>query len=155
MSTGAGKSTTISLLTGLFRPTSGDATIYGHSITQDVAAARRSIGICPQQNVLFENLTVQEHIYFFQRLKGLRPTLEGARNMAREIGLDDFFHVTSSALSGGNKRKLCVVAALCGSPQFLVLDEPTSGMVRWIVLFRSFFACLLACLKRWGSWLNV
>ncbi|KAL7574063.1 hypothetical protein ACA910_015641 [Epithemia clementina (nom. ined.)] len=125
---GAGKTTTISLLTGLYQPTSGDATIYGHSITKNVEAARLSIGICPQQNVLFEHLTVEEHIYFFQRLKGIRPTEQEARRMAHEIGLDDFFHVKSSALSGGNKRKLCVAAALCGDPKFLVLDEPTSGM---------------------------
>jgi len=125
---GAGKSTTISMLTGLFRPTSGDATIFGHSITEDVSEARRSIGICPQQNVLFDSLTVMEHIYFYQRLKGIRPSRDDARNKAEEIGLEDFFHVTSAALSGGNKRKLCVASALCGNPKFLVLDEPTSGM---------------------------
>jgi ABC transporter len=126
--TGAGKTTVISILTGLFAPTSGDASIYGHSIVKNTAEARRSIGICPQQNVLFERLTVLEHIFFFTRIKGIRDlTMDQAKAQALEIGLGEFLYTTAAALSGGNKRKLCVAVALCGDPKFLVLDEPTSG----------------------------
>ena len=63
---GAGKTSTVSILTGLFPPTSGGVTIYGHSITEDMAKARQSIGICPQHDVLFDRLTVMEHQVLFQ-----------------------------------------------------------------------------------------
>lgn len=126
---GAGKTTVISILTGLFSPTSGDASIYGNSIVKNPAKARRSIGICPQQNVLFDRLTVLEHISFFTRIKGIRGfTMEQAKAQALEIGLGDSLYTTAAALSGGNKRKLCVAVALCGDPKFVVLDEPTSGV---------------------------
>ena len=89
--------------------------------------ARQSVGICFQQNVLFERLTVREHIFFFQRIKGKHPNAKEVEALAEEIGLNDFLHTTAGALSGGNKRKLCVAVALCGNPRFLILDEPTSG----------------------------
>lgn len=125
---GAGKTSTISVLTGLFPPTSGDCYIYGHSIVNATNEARQSMGICPQHNVLFDGLTVTEHLAFFQRIKGIKPTKSGLRLSAEEIGLGDYLRTTSAALSGGNKRKLSLAIALCGDPQFLMLDEPTSGM---------------------------
>jgi len=126
---GAGKSSTISVLTGLFPPTSGDCYIYGKSITNQLAEARASMGICPQHNVLFDGLTVLEHLRFFERIKGNRKTARAsAVERSREVGLGDFFHTASRALSGGNKRKLSVAIAMCGDPDFLMLDEPTSGM---------------------------
>ena len=66
---GAGKTTTISILTGLFPPTSGSAHINGKSIMTDMDAIRESLGLCPQHNVLFDRLTVQEHLEFFINLK--------------------------------------------------------------------------------------
>ena len=66
---GAGKTTTMSILTGLYTPTSGDAIINGHSILTEMDQVRRSLGICPQHNVLFDPLTVREHLWFFMKLK--------------------------------------------------------------------------------------
>lgn len=86
------------------------------------------MGICPQHNILFDQLTVTEHLSFFQRIKGIKPTRSSLRQSAQEIGLGDYLRTTSIALSGGNKRKLSLAIALCGDPQFLMLDEPTSGM---------------------------
>lgn len=125
---GAGKTSTISVLTGLYPPTSGDCYIYGNSITNAINEARQSMGICPQHNVLFDGLTVVEHLAFFQRIKGLKPTQPDLRHSAEEIGLGDYLRTTSVALSGGNKRKLSLAISLCGDPRFLLLDEPTSGM---------------------------
>ena len=69
---GAGKSTTMSVLTGLFPPTSGTAVVYGKDIRVDIKGVRESLGLCPQHNVLFDQLTVAEHMWFYGRLKGLR-----------------------------------------------------------------------------------
>ena len=68
---GAGKTTTLSMLTGLFPPTAGTASINGRSILTDMDAIRESFGICPQHNVLFDRLTVKEHLEFFSALKGI------------------------------------------------------------------------------------
>lgn len=121
---GAGKTSTVSVLTGLYAPSSGDVSIYGNSIVDGLVAARQSIGICPQHNVLFDNLTVMEHLKFFSKIKGIRADPKDLQEKAVEIGLtEDQFRTTSSALSGGNKRKLSVAIALCGDPKFLILDE--------------------------------
>lgn len=68
---GAGKTTTMSVLTGLFPPTSGTAIINGHDIRKDIDLVRKSLGICPQYNVLFSGLTVSEHLWFYASLKGM------------------------------------------------------------------------------------
>lgn len=68
---GAGKTTTMSVLSGLFPPTSGTAIINGHDIRTDIDLIRRSLGICPQHNVLFDGLSVEEHLYFYASLKGM------------------------------------------------------------------------------------
>jgi ABC-type multidrug transport system ATPase subunit len=122
LTTTTGKTTTVSVLTGLYPPTSGDCTIYGKSIVHNLMEARESIGICPQHNVLFDCLTVYEHIVFFQRIKGIRPTAAKIRALTDEIGLTEYARTSSSALSGGNKRKLSVAIALSGEPRVLVLD---------------------------------
>jgi ABC-type multidrug transport system ATPase subunit/ABC-type multidrug transport system permease subunit len=84
----------------------------------------------PQQNVLFPNLTVREHLRFFGRLKGLLGwNLETAIDrILLDVGLHEKKFTLSSALSGGMKRKLCLSMALIGDPKFILLDEPTSGM---------------------------
>lgn len=64
-----GKTTTMSILTGLFPPTSGEAKINGRSIYTDMDGIRESLGLCPQHNVLFDRLTVKEHLEFFSALK--------------------------------------------------------------------------------------
>lgn len=73
---GAGKSTTMSILTGLFPPTSGTAIVNGHNIRTNIEAVRKSLGLCPQHNVLFDDLTVGEHMWFYGRLKGLEDGKE-------------------------------------------------------------------------------
>lgn len=91
-----------------------------------MAKCRQSMGVCPQQNVLFNNLTVLEHLSFFERLKGVSSF--GIEDRAREVGLGEFFHTKAGQLSGGNKRKLQLAIALSGEPKLVLLDEPTSGM---------------------------
>ncbi|CAM6122589.1 unnamed protein product [Calypogeia fissa] len=127
---GAGKSTTISMLTGLIRPTGGDANIWGHSIRGDLSSIRRTIGVCPQQNVLFQNLTVNEHLELYAAVKGIPDKLvaQEAQEMVDRLGLSDKTNAPASSLSGGMKRKLQVAIAMLGGSRIVFLDEPTSGM---------------------------
>lgn len=125
---GAGKSTSISMLSGMLNPTSGTATINGYDIRTETRKARGSIGFCGQNNILFDELTVGEHIYFYSKLKGL-----SSKNA--EIEADKYANLLNleprkkaSALSGGMKRKLSLAIALCGDSKFVLCDEPSSGM---------------------------
>uniref|UniRef100_A0A182LRE6 ABC transporter domain-containing protein n=1 Tax=Anopheles culicifacies TaxID=139723 RepID=A0A182LRE6_9DIPT len=127
---GAGKTTTMSMLTGVFSPTSGTALINDCDIRTNIEGARKSLGLCPQHNVLFNEMTVSEHIKFFARLKGVE-----SKNIKQEIDhyvsvlkLEDKRHAQSHTLSGGMKRKLAVGVALCGGSKVVFCDEPTSGM---------------------------
>lgn len=125
---GAGKSTTMSVLTGLFPPTQGDCFIYDRSIRRELGKLRQSMGICPQHNVIFEDMSVYEHIRLFETVKGVKPTPESILEKAKEVDLDEKLYSYAKTLSGGQKRKLCVAMALCGEPKFVLFDEPTSGM---------------------------
>uniref|UniRef100_A0A8I6AQZ2 ATP binding cassette subfamily A member 3 n=1 Tax=Rattus norvegicus TaxID=10116 RepID=A0A8I6AQZ2_RAT len=127
---GAGKTTTMSMLTGLFPPTSGHAYIRGYEISQDMVQIRKSLGLCPQHDVLFDNLTVAEHLYFYAQLKGLsvQKCPEEVKQMLHTLGLEDKRDSRSKFLSGGMKRKLAIGIALIAGSKVLMLDEPTSGM---------------------------
>jgi len=131
---GAGKTTTISMLTGLIEPTSGEAVIRGYSIkdTQELGLIRLSLGVCPQHNILFDTLTVEEHLVFYGGLKGLWSSKTSLNNevmhKVKEVGLTEKILVPSMSLSGGMKRKLSVAIALMGDAKMVFLDEPTSGM---------------------------
>uniref|UniRef100_A0A8C2PU97 ATP binding cassette subfamily A member 3 n=1 Tax=Cyprinus carpio TaxID=7962 RepID=A0A8C2PU97_CYPCA len=127
---GAGKSTTLSMLTGLFPPSSGRAYISGYDICQDMALIRRSLGLCPQHDVLFDNLTVREHLLFFTQLKGYprKKIPDEVDRILRILNLEDKRHALSKTLSGGMKRKLSIGIALIGDSKVVMLDEPTSGM---------------------------
>nr|XP_044986326.1 phospholipid-transporting ATPase ABCA3 isoform X2 [Jaculus jaculus] len=127
---GAGKTTTLSVLTGLFPPTSGRAYIRGYEISQDMGQIRKSLGLCPQHDVLFDNMTVAEHLYFYAQLKGLsrRKCPEEVKHMLHLLSLEDKRDSLCKFLSGGMKRKLSIGIALIAGSKVLILDEPTSGM---------------------------
>uniref|UniRef100_A0A2K5SFW9 ATP binding cassette subfamily A member 3 n=1 Tax=Cebus imitator TaxID=2715852 RepID=A0A2K5SFW9_CEBIM len=127
---GAGKTTTLSMLTGLFPPTSGRAYISGYEISQDMVQIRKSLGLCPQHDILFDSLTVAEHLYFYAQLKGLsrQKCPEEVKQMLHTLGLEDKWNSPSRFLSGGMRRKLSIGIALIAGSKVLMLDEPTSGM---------------------------
>ncbi|XP_065191638.1 phospholipid-transporting ATPase ABCA3-like [Sycon ciliatum] len=128
---GAGKTTTMSMLVGLFPPSSGDASIHGHSVRTDIEKVRESLGLCPQHNVLYDALTVEEHLRFFLELKTGRRGVEAKgeiADMIQDLQLEDKTNWKAAELSGGMKRKLSVAIALIGGSKVVVLDEPTSGM---------------------------
>eukprot|EP00658_Telonema_sp_P-2_P006414 TRINITY_DN12438_c0_g1_i3.p1 TRINITY_DN12438_c0_g1~~TRINITY_DN12438_c0_g1_i3.p1 ORF type:complete len:2202 (+),score=596.20 TRINITY_DN12438_c0_g1_i3:221-6826(+) len=127
---GAGKSTTFNMLSGLMAPTSGDATVYGKSIRNDLHTVRKNLGVCPQHDVLWDQLTVLEHLQLFAALKGVPPHLidELAYDVIAAVGLTEKTQQYSVTLSGGQKRKLSIGIATIGNSKVVYLDEPTSGM---------------------------
>ncbi|XP_055488379.1 phospholipid-transporting ATPase ABCA1-like [Leucoraja erinacea] len=127
---GAGKTTTISILTGLFPPTSGTAYILGKDICSDLNSIRQSLGVCPQHNVLFDLLTVEEHVWFYARLKGLsaKEVKREVEQMVLDVKLLNKRKETTNKLSGGMQRKLSVALAFVGGSKVVILDEPTAGV---------------------------
>nr|AIN44098.1 ATP-binding cassette sub-family A member 1 [Laodelphax striatellus] len=131
---GAGKTSTISMLTGLLPPSSGTAKIYGMDIRTDMDAIRKSMGMCPQHNVLFNLLTVEEHLWLYARLRGgsggqEREAVEAECDaMIVDLGLAHRRRCLASQLSGGMQRKLSVAIAFIGQSKTVILDEPTSGV---------------------------
>ncbi|XP_035492537.2 phospholipid-transporting ATPase ABCA1 isoform X2 [Scophthalmus maximus] len=127
---GAGKTTTMSILTGLFPPTSGTAYILGKDIRTELSTIRQNLGVCPQHNVLFSMLTVEEHIWFYARLKGLSEEKVKAEmeQIVNDVGLPHKRKSRSCTLSGGMQRKLSVALAFVGGSKVVILDEPTAGV---------------------------
>lgn len=128
---GAGKTTTMSMLTGMLPPSSGTAHVNGHSIRTDIGAVRGSVGLCPQHNILFDDLTVAEHIEFYARLKGVPAGKALGAEVDRYVDLIQLTakrNAAARSLSGGMKRKLSVCIALCGGSRVVFCDEPSSGM---------------------------
>uniref|UniRef100_A0A3B4U468 ATP-binding cassette sub-family A member 2 n=1 Tax=Seriola dumerili TaxID=41447 RepID=A0A3B4U468_SERDU len=127
---GAGKTTTMSILTGLFPPTSGSATIYGHDIRTEMERIRQNLGMCPQHNVLFDKLSVEEHLWFYSRLKGMEEDdiRKEMDKMIVDLELSNKRHSLVQTLSGGMKRKLSVAIAFVGGSRAVILDEPTAGV---------------------------
>eukprot|EP00927_Polykrikos_kofoidii_P058513 TRINITY_DN5306_c1_g1_i2.p1 TRINITY_DN5306_c1_g1~~TRINITY_DN5306_c1_g1_i2.p1 ORF type:complete len:2147 (+),score=286.97 TRINITY_DN5306_c1_g1_i2:56-6442(+) len=127
---GAGKSTTINMLTGMLAPTSGDAEISGYLLSDGMGAIRKIIGVCPQHDVLWLELTVIEHLYIYGRVRGVASANLETRAvvMMEQVGLTEKRNTRAGSLSGGQKRKLSLCLAIIGQPMVIFLDEPTSGM---------------------------
>ena len=127
---GAGKTSLISVLTGLYAPTSGRISIFGHDIRTEMDKIRKRLGVCPQHDILFPKLTVKEHLRLFATFKGMEESAidDAIDKMLIDMDLaekqDDF----AKNLSGGQKRRLSVGIALIGNSDIILLDEPSSGM---------------------------
>lgn len=127
---GAGKSTTFKSLTSEVEPTAGEIHIGNLDVRKDFNKIRKLIGYCPQTNPIFDSISVQEHVEYFARIKGIprkiRPTL--VERAIKQLGLENYRNKLAGNLSGGNKRKLSVAIAIVGSPPIILLDEPSAGM---------------------------
>ena len=127
---GAGKTTAIRLLTGLTRPTSGDALVGGYSITREREQVKQRIGVAPQETAIAPNLTVKENlelicgIYGFSKAK----TTAKIKELTGQFSLDPVLMRRAGKLSGGWQRRVSIAMALISEPQILFLDEPTLGL---------------------------
>ena len=129
-SNGAGKSTTIRMLCGLLRPTSGTATVGGIDVTRDPEAVKQRIGYMSQRFSLYELLTVDQNIRFFGGIYGLNAAKISQRRalVVEMAGLAGRETTLARDLSGGWRQRLALGCAILHEPPILFLDEPTGGV---------------------------
>jgi len=127
---GAGKTTTISCISGLLTPTSGTIRVMGHDVVHDGQAARRALGVVPQEIALYEELSATENLAYWGGAQGLRNPLlrERINKVLESTGLQDRAREPVKRFSGGMKRRLNLAASIVHSPKVLLLDEPTVGV---------------------------
>ncbi len=125
---GAGKTTLISILAGLARASSGRVSVLGHDVVDDYAAARKALGIVPQELVFDPFFSVRETLRIQSGYFGVRGNDAWIDELLHELGLSDKAGANMRQLSGGMKRRVLVAQALVHRPPVIVLDEPTAGV---------------------------
>ncbi|XP_016879500.1 ATP-binding cassette sub-family A member 9 isoform X2 [Homo sapiens] len=123
---GAGKSTTIKMITGDTKPTAGQVILKGSGGGEPLGF----LGYCPQENALWPNLTVRQHLEVYAAVKGLRKgdAMIAITRLVDALKLQDQLKAPVKTLSEGIKRKLCFVLSILGNPSVVLLDEPSTGM---------------------------
>jgi ABC-2 type transport system ATP-binding protein len=125
---GAGKTTLISIIAGLNRADSGTVTVQGHDVVTDYRAARKNIGVVPQELVFDPFFTVRETLRMQSGYFGVKNNDKWIDEIMENLDLSNKADVNMRALSGGMKRRVLVAQALVHKPPVIVLDEPTAGV---------------------------
>lgn len=127
---GAGKTTSIQMMCGLLRPDSGQVFLGGKPFSNGDPALRARIGVCPQENILWDKLTCLEQLEFIGEAYGVRRQEARQRGLVllESLGLARKAHETAGKLSGGMKRRLNLSLALVHNPDIVILDEPEAGL---------------------------
>jgi ABC-2 type transport system ATP-binding protein len=127
---GAWKTTTIRMLVGLTTPSEGTATIKGYEISRDLESVKRCVGVVPEASNLYDELTVEENLYFMAGMYHVpkKERKERIQQLLTMFNLDDRRGSRFRGLSKGLKRRATIAAALVHRPDILFLDEPTSGL---------------------------
>ncbi|KAL5254305.1 hypothetical protein ACHWQZ_G013923 [Mnemiopsis leidyi] len=125
---GAGKTSTFNMLTGALSVTAGDASVGGYSVVTNLHKVQQLLGYCPQFDALINSLTGREMLTLFASLHGVKSPERSTENYIKQLGIQKYSDMQCYKYSGGNRRKLSAAIALVGSPEVLLLDEPTAGM---------------------------
>ncbi len=127
---GAGKTTSISMICGLLKPDSGQVIIHGEPIGTGSADVRARVGVCPQEIVLWKNLTCIEQLQFIGEMYGVPGRIARQRGdrLLDDLGLTEKRNKQAQTLSGGMQRRLNLALALVHDPEIVVLDEPEAGL---------------------------
>ena len=128
---GAGKSTIMNILTGYLAPTEGEVKVAGFRLPEQAQQAKACVGYLPEQPPLYPEMTVQEYLDFAAELKGVKKKAERKEQVlraARRTGLEDVLPRLIRSLSKGYRQRVGIAQALLGSPQLIILDEPTVGL---------------------------
>ncbi|MBY6185718.1 ABC transporter ATP-binding protein [Marinobacter hydrocarbonoclasticus] len=127
---GCGKTTTIRMLTGLLTPSEGEVSVLGHHLPRDAEALKRKIGYMTQKFSLYEDLTVLENLRFVARIYSLpyRDSRKRIDQLMATYGLTSLSGRRAGAMSGGQRQRLALAAAVMHRPSLLFLDEPTSAV---------------------------
>jgi ABC-2 type transport system ATP-binding protein len=125
---GAGKTTLISILAGLTRPTHGTAQVMGYDVLSDYRAARKRLGVVPQELVYDPFFTVREMLVIQSGYFGIKRNDGWIDEILYRLDLSDKAHTNLRALSGGMKRRVLIAQALVHKPPVIILDEPTAGV---------------------------
>ena len=127
---GAGKTTSIKMMTGLLKPTSGQVLIEGEKIEAASKRIKKSIGVCPQDIVVWTRLTCMENLLVMADMYEVprNVAVKRAEKLLDDLKLTDKKNALAASLSGGMKRRLNVAMALIHNPEIVVLDEPTAGL---------------------------
>lgn len=127
---GAGKSTTIKMLSCLTKPTGGDAVILGNSVISDTMKVKEQINVSPQETAIAPNLTVRENLELIAGIYGYdrKQSRQKAEDIIFSFGLSEIARDKARILSGGWQRRLSIAMALISQPKILFLDEPTLGL---------------------------
>lgn len=127
---GAGKSTTIKMLSGVLRPDGGDALIMGASILTELQKVKPVINVSPQETAVAPNLSVRENLELISGIygSGRQAAKAAAEEIMGQFGLEKVREQKAGTLSGGWQRRLSIAMALITGPEVLFLDEPTLGL---------------------------
>lgn len=127
---GAGKTTTIKMLVGIYEPSAGEILINGESIIKNPLDVKKQIGFVPDNGLLNDNFTGNEHLNFIADVYGVSKEnrLERIKDLSEKFEMDKFLNNKIKSYSKGMKQKLVVIASLIHNPKVWILDEPLNGL---------------------------
>ncbi len=125
---GAGKSTTMKMITGYLQPTSGTVVVCDIKVNDDPMGSKQKIGYLPESNALYYDMYVREYLAFIAEVHQIENRKSKIENVIQQVGLTPEAHKKIGQLSKGYKQRVGLAAALIHDPEVLILDEPTSGL---------------------------